>query len=67
MDRTSISHKRHHGNRKIAYKIAGNAEITVIHDETAQKEPKNTPYITTNTGRYSICHLSQQTAPNATA
>lgn len=41
MDRTSRGHKRHHGNRKIAYKIAENAEITVIHDETAPKEPKN--------------------------
>lgn len=41
MDRTSRSHKRHHGNRKITYKNAGNAEITVIHDETAPKEPKN--------------------------
>ena len=40
MDRTSRSHKRHHGNRKITYKNAGNAEITVIHDETAQKGQK---------------------------
>lgn len=68
MDRTSISHKRHYGNRKIAYKIAGNAEITIIHDETAPKEPKNVcevifqgnkevkkyPCIATNTGRYSM-------------
>ena len=68
MDRTSRSHKRHHGNRKIAYKIAENAEITGIHDETAPKEPKNVcevifqgnkevkkyPIIATNTGRISM-------------
>lgn len=68
MDRTSRGHKRHPGNRKITYKTAGNAEITVIHDETAPKEQKNVfevifqgnkevkkyPYIATNTGRYSM-------------
>lgn len=76
MDRTSRSHKRHHGNRKITYKTAGNAEITVIHDETAPKEPKNVcevifqgnkeakkyPLYRNKYGEdFNVPHLSQQT------
>lgn len=76
MDRTSRGHKRHHGNRKITYKTAGNAEINVIHDETAQKGQKNVfevifqgnkeakkyPLYRNKYGEvFNVPHLSQQT------